>query len=60
MKCPIVYKSDLIKWAASWFNKPESHFRKMSKKQLYAIWHKEQNKRREQNECNRRKGVCSY
>jgi hypothetical protein len=40
MRCPIIYKDDLVKYVHG-LNKsvPISNIRKMSKKQLYAIWY---------------------
>lgn len=45
MKCPLVYKSDLVKYVHS-LNKtvPISRINKMSKRQLYAIWFSRQEK----------------
>ena len=38
--CPYRYKWQLVDWAVSYFNQPSNIFRRMSKKQLYAIWYK--------------------
>ena len=46
-RCPWNTKRDLVEWAAAYFSAPKSRFQKMSKKQLYAIWYKEKEKRKE-------------
>ena len=45
MRCPIIYKSDLVHYV--WSLKPsvpKYKIAKMSKSQLYAIWYKNNNK----------------
>ena len=39
-KCPYDTKKDLVQWASTYFKKPKSHYTKLGKNQLYAIWHK--------------------
>jgi len=38
-KCPYKYKYQLVEWSVEYFHSPKSHFTKMSKKQLYALWY---------------------
>jgi len=38
--CPFTSKKELIDWAAGYFEKPKSQFKKMSIKQLYAIFYR--------------------
>ena len=37
--CPYNTKFQLVNWASKRFNKPKSHFKKMSKSRLYAIYY---------------------
>ncbi len=39
VKCPYKYKYELIAWARTYTNIPIEKIRKMSKKQLYAIFY---------------------
>ena len=37
--CPYKYKYQLVDWAVAYFKKDKSKFKKMNKKQLYAIFY---------------------
>ena len=39
VSCPFRYKSELVNWASNLFSQNKGHFKKMTKKQLYAIWY---------------------
>ena len=39
LRCPFSRKYQLAEWASQRFGKSVSHFNKMKKAQLYAIWY---------------------
>jgi hypothetical protein len=48
--CPYKYKYELVAWACKrWPNEPKSRFQAFSLSQLYAIYHKQGNHRKDTN-----------
>lgn len=40
--CPFTSKKELVDWVSGYYEKPKSAYKKLSKRQLYAIFYKVQ------------------